>query len=68
MQKQRLEGKVDLITGEASGIGEETVRLFAKNGAYIVVADVQDDLGHQVIASIGSNRRGVGRGREAERA
>ncbi|XP_057718481.1 short-chain dehydrogenase reductase 3b-like isoform X1 [Arachis stenosperma] len=57
MQKQsRLEGKVALITGAASGIGEETVRLFAENGAYIVVADVQDDLGHQVIASIGSDR------------
>ncbi|KAE9593759.1 putative oxidoreductase [Lupinus albus] len=56
MQKQRLEGKVALITGAASGIGEETVRLFAENGALIVVADVQDELGEQVVASIGSEK------------
>ncbi|CAL0302370.1 unnamed protein product [Lupinus luteus] len=40
-----LEGKVALITGAASGIGEETVRLFAENGALIVAVDVQDELG-----------------------
>ncbi|CAK9152850.1 unnamed protein product [Ilex paraguariensis] len=54
--KLRLEGKVALVTGAASGIGEEAVRLFAENGASIVVADVQDELGHQVIASIGSEK------------
>ncbi|KAJ9696769.1 hypothetical protein PVL29_008802 [Vitis rotundifolia] len=52
----RLEGKVALVTGAASGIGEEAVRLFAKNGAFVVVADVQDELGHQVISSIGSEK------------
>ncbi|KAK9265684.1 hypothetical protein L1049_007370 [Liquidambar formosana] len=56
MSKPRLEGKVALVTGAASGIGEEAVRLFAENGAFIVVADVQDDLGHQVVASIGSEK------------
>ena len=45
-----------IITGAASGIGEETVRLFAENGAYIVAVDVQDDLGRRVAASIGSDR------------
>ncbi|KAB2612265.1 short-chain dehydrogenase reductase 3b-like [Pyrus ussuriensis x Pyrus communis] len=49
----KLEGKVALIAG---GIGEEAVRLFAANGASFVVADIQDDLGHQVVASIGSDR------------
>lgn len=56
MSKPRLEGKVALITGAASGIGEEAVRLFAENGASVVVGDVQDELGHQVVASIGSDK------------
>lgn len=51
-----MEGKVALITGAASGIGEEAVRLFAENGASVVVGDVQDELGHQVVASIGSDK------------
>ncbi|KAF5455453.1 hypothetical protein F2P56_025026 [Juglans regia] len=54
--KPRLEGKVAIITGAASGIGEEAVRLFAENGAFVVVADVQDELGNQVAASIGQDR------------
>ncbi|GAB4861411.1 Short-chain dehydrogenase reductase 3b [Ancistrocladus abbreviatus] len=54
-ESRRLEGKVALITGAASGIGEETLRLFAKNGAFIVAADVQDESGQQVVESIGSD-------------
>lgn len=51
-----MEGKVALITGAASGIGEEAVRLFVENGAFVVVADVQDELGHQVVASVGTDK------------
>nr|GMD66686.1 short-chain dehydrogenase reductase 3B-like [Ipomoea batatas] len=38
---RRLEGKVALITGAASGIGEEAVRVFAEQGAFVVAADVK---------------------------
>lgn len=42
-----------MITGAASGIGEATARLFAENGASVIIADVQDELGHEIAASIG---------------
>ncbi|KAJ7945964.1 Short-chain dehydrogenase/reductase [Quillaja saponaria] len=54
---KKLQGKVAVISGGASGIGEATARLFADHGARVVViADIQDELGHQVAASIGIQR------------
>jgi 3(or 17)beta-hydroxysteroid dehydrogenase len=49
----RVEGKVVLITGGASGLGAEDARVLAREGAKIVLTDVQDELGKRVAAEIG---------------
>lgn len=48
----RLDGKVALITGAASGIGKVAASLFAAEGASVVVADVTDDAGEATVSEI----------------
>ena len=48
----RLEGKTAIITGAASGMGAEEARLFAREGCKVVVSDISDDLGNQVVEQI----------------
>lgn len=54
---QKLHGKVAIITGGASGIGEATARRFSEHGtSAVVIADIQDEKGQNVAASIGPDR------------
>lgn len=48
----RFDGRVALITGGASGIGKATASRIASEGGTVVIADVQDDLGNEVVAQI----------------
>jgi NAD(P)-dependent dehydrogenase (short-subunit alcohol dehydrogenase family) len=48
----RLEDKVALITGAASGMGASMARIFAREGAKVVVADMLEEAGRAVVADI----------------
>ena len=48
----RLDNKVALITGASSGIGEATALVFAREGAKVVVVDINDDLGKETVEQI----------------
>jgi len=69
----RLDGEVALITGAARGQGEAEARMFAREGAQVVLADIREELGQKVARDIGPqatlsslegiflrDRRGVG--------
>jgi NAD(P)-dependent dehydrogenase (short-subunit alcohol dehydrogenase family) len=51
----RLTGKVAIITGGAHGMGESEATIFAREGAIVVVADVDEAAGRQVAATIGAD-------------
>ena len=51
----RLDGKVAAITGAASGFGAAAARLFVKEGAKVVLGDIQDDKGKAIAAELGSS-------------
>jgi len=50
---KRLVDKVAIVTGAASGIGAETARVFAVQGASVVLCDVNSVLGQSVVGEIG---------------
>ena len=52
-----LAGKVAVVTGGASGLGRATVELFVKEGAKVVIADVNSGPGEQLAAGLGAMAR-----------
>src|SRR5258708_9362073 len=53
----RLAGKVAIISGAASGMGAATARIFAREGAKVVIADVLEQEGRQVADAIAAAAR-----------
>lgn len=49
----RLDGKVALITGAASGMGASHARGFVAQGAKVVIGDIADDAGESLAAELG---------------
>jgi len=50
----RLKDKVAIVTGAASGMGAATARIFAREGAFVILTDMNDQDGQQVAREIGN--------------
>lgn len=49
----RLQSKIAMITGGASGIGAACARAFVREGAHVLVTDIQDQAGEALVAELG---------------
>ncbi|MGQ9721667.1 MAG: SDR family NAD(P)-dependent oxidoreductase [Candidatus Jordarchaeum sp.] len=52
----RLKDKVAIVTGAGSGIGRATANLFAREGAKVLVADIEPSLGKDIVEQISKNK------------
>lgn len=48
----RLENKTSIITGASNGMGAAEARLFAREGSHVILADIQDNLGRELVENI----------------
>ncbi|MQM39697.1 4-formylbenzenesulfonate dehydrogenase TsaC1/TsaC2 [wastewater metagenome] len=55
----RMKDRIAVVTGAASGFGAETARVFAREGAKVVVADLNEEGAKAVAAEIGDSAVGV---------
>ncbi|GIO61351.1 MULTISPECIES: SDR family NAD(P)-dependent oxidoreductase [Paenibacillus] len=55
----KLQGKVGIITGSASGIGKGMALAMAKEGAHIVIVDVNEEKGKETLAEINQYTEGM---------
>jgi NAD(P)-dependent dehydrogenase (short-subunit alcohol dehydrogenase family) len=51
----KMDERVAVISGSASGLGKAIAELFVKEGARVVVSDIQDELGQKLAESLGEN-------------
>ena len=56
---KRLEGKVAVITGAASGIGAATAKIYVEQGARIVLGDIQDEAGEALAKALGGSSTAI---------
>ncbi len=50
----RLDGKIAIVTGAASGIGRGIAKLFTREGAVVVIADINESAGAEAARECGS--------------
>ena len=55
----RLQGKVAIITGSASGIGKGIALAMAKEGAHVAIVDVNEEKGQETLQEINAYTEGI---------
>jgi NAD(P)-dependent dehydrogenase (short-subunit alcohol dehydrogenase family) len=56
----RVDGRIALVTGGASGIGEKTSRILAEAGAQVLIVDLNQEAAQKLAAELPNNARGLG--------
>ena len=59
VQFAALKDRNVLVTGGVSGIGKAMVKMFARHGANLVIGDVQDNLGAELVKELSAETRYV---------